>query len=92
MPILRKPRARRIELRATDEEKRLLTAAAAAERMDVTTFVLRAAMPAALDALDRAERIQLSERDTRRVLELLENPPSPTPALIAAAERRCARD
>ncbi len=33
------------------------------------------------------ERIVLSERDTARVLELLENPPEPTPALMAAARR-----
>ncbi len=34
-------------------------------------------------------RIILSARDSKRVLELLENPPNPTPALTAAA-RRCA--
>ena len=32
--------------------------------------------------------ILLSERDTRRVLELLENPPPPAPKLVAAAKRR----
>ncbi len=31
------------------------------------------------------ERIVLSERDTVRVLELLENPPKPPAALLAAA-------
>jgi uncharacterized protein (DUF1778 family) len=41
--------------------------------------------------LDRAERIVLSERDTVRVLELLENPPKPTLALMAAVRRRVAR-
>lgn len=39
----------------------------------------------------RAERIELSERDSLRVLELLENPPRPTPALMAAARRRAAQ-
>ena len=34
---------------------------------------------------DRNERIVLSERDTKRVSELLENPPKPTAALRAAA-------
>lgn len=81
----------RIELRATKEEKRLLASAAAHERLDVTTFIMRAALPAAREVVDRAERIVLSERDTTRVLKLLENPPKPTRALAAAARRRRAR-
>lgn len=81
----------RIELRATKEEKRLLATAAAYERLDVTSFIMRNVLPAAREVVDRAERIVLSERDTLRVLDLLENPPEPTPALIAAARRRVAR-
>lgn len=38
-----------------------------------------------------SDRIVLTERATARVLELLENPPKPTSALIAAARRRVAR-
>jgi uncharacterized protein (DUF1778 family) len=82
----------RIELRATQEEKRVLAAAAAYERLDVTSFIMRSALPAAREVVDRAERIVLGERDTLRVLELLENPPKPTPALRAAARRRAARE
>ena len=85
------PRGERIELRATREEKRLLTAAAAQERLDLTAFIMRNALPAARAAMERAERIVLSDRDSERVLALLENPPAPTPALIAAARRRAAR-
>jgi uncharacterized protein (DUF1778 family) len=36
----------------------------------------------------RIERIRLSERDSARILKLLENPPKPTKALLAAARRR----
>jgi uncharacterized protein (DUF1778 family) len=57
----------------------------------VTSFIMRTVLPAAREVMDRAERIVLSERDTVRVLELLENPPRPTPALKAAARRRAAR-
>lgn len=81
----------RIELRATKEEKRILSAAAAYERLDVTSFIMRNVLPAARAVVDHAERIVLSERDSIRVLELLENPPEPTPALIAAARRRVSR-
>ena len=81
----------RIELRTTRDEKRLLTAAAAHERLDVTSFIMRAVLPAARDVVEKAERISLSERDSLRVLDLLENPPAPTPALLAAARRHIAR-
>ena len=40
----------------------------------------------------QAEHIVLSECDTVRVLTLLENPPKPTSALMAAAKRRCQRN
>ena len=78
----------RIELRATRDEKRLLAAAAACERLDLTSFIMRNVLPAAREVVDRAEKIGLSKRDTERVLELLENPPEPTAALLAAARRR----
>lgn len=91
MPLPNAAREDRIELRATKEEKRILAAAAAYERLDVTSFILRNVLPAAREVVDRAERIVLSERDTRRVLELLESPPEPPPALIAAARRRATR-
>lgn len=81
----------RIELRATKEEKRLLTEAAAHERLDVTAFILRNVLPVAREVVDRNERIVLSKRDSARVLHLLENPPAPTVALKAAARRRPAR-
>jgi len=91
MPATPAAREDRIELRATKDEKRLLAAAAAYERLDVTSFIMRNVLPAARDVVDRAERIVLTERDTVRVLELLDNPPRPTPALLAAARRRLAR-
>lgn len=81
----------RIEIRTTKEEKRLLMAAAEHERLDLTSFIMRTALPAARDVVEKADRIVLSERDTKRVLDLLENPPPPTPALIDAARRALKR-
>jgi uncharacterized protein (DUF1778 family) len=80
-------REERIELRTTKAEKRLLATAAAYERLDVTSFIMRSALPAAREVMDRAERVVLSERDSERVLRLLEKPPKPTAALLAAARR-----
>ena len=85
MPRSAPTRDGRLELRATKEEKRLLAAAAAYERLDVTAFIMRQVLPAAQKVVERNERIVLSGRDTDRVQELLENPPKPTAALLAAA-------
>lgn len=87
MPTPSTSRDDRIELRASREEKRILAAAAAYQRLDLTTFVLRTALPVAEEVVARHERLRLSARDGGRVLELLENPPKPTPALRAAAKR-----
>jgi uncharacterized protein (DUF1778 family) len=84
-------RDNRIELRTTKEEKRLLAAAAAHERLDVTSFIMRKVLPAARQIVNKAERIVLSERDTTRVLALLGKPPKPTAPLRAAARRRRTR-
>ena len=88
MPTASTRRDDRIELRASREQKRILAAAAAYERLDLTSFVMRAALPAAEEIVARNERIVLSARDSLRILELLENPPKPTAALMAAAKRR----
>ena len=47
--------------------------------------------PTVRDKFERSARIRLSERDSARVLELLENPSRPTLALLAAARRRATR-
>lgn len=78
----------RIELRASRQQKRLLAAAAAYERLDLTSFVLRTALPVAEQIVAQHERIVLTPRDSARILDLLEHPPKPTPALRAAAKRR----
>jgi uncharacterized protein (DUF1778 family) len=88
MPATSPTRTDRIELRASREQKRILAAAAAYERLDLTAFVMRTALPAAEEIIARNERITLSARDSVRVLDLLEHPPKPTAALRAAARRR----
>jgi uncharacterized protein (DUF1778 family) len=77
----------RIELRIKPEEKALLSRAAALQHEDLTGFILRNVLPAAERVIDRTERLELSERDSLRVLELLENPPKPSAKLRAAAKR-----
>jgi uncharacterized protein (DUF1778 family) len=79
-------RSDRIELRATPHEKAMLIRAAALEHLDLTSFVMRSAVPAAHAVIERAERVALSERDTLLVLKLLENPPPPNTRLTTAAQ------
>lgn len=74
----------RIELRIPSEQKAVLARAAALENLDLTGFIMRTVLPEAQAVVERSERIKLSERDTLFLLDLLENPPEPTEALIKA--------
>ncbi len=76
---------RRMSLRIPPAEKALLMRAVALTRTSLTDFVIRTAVAAAREVIERAERVELSERDSLRVLELLENPPVPNERLRAAA-------
>ena len=75
----------RMSLRIRPEQKATLLRAVALKHTDLTEFVLQHALHAAKAVIEEAERVQLSERDSLRVLELLENPPAPNAKLLAAA-------
>jgi len=75
----------RMSLRIRPEEKALLLRAVALKHTDLTDFVIRHALLAAKAAIEEADRVHLSERDSLRVLNLLENPPAPNARLRAAA-------
>ena len=75
----------RLSLRIRADEKSLLMRAVALKRTDLTDFVLSNALRAAQDVIEQAEQMKLSERDSLRLLDLLENPPAPNRKLAAAA-------
>jgi len=75
----------RMSLRIRPNDKALLMRAVAYEHTDLTDFVLRNAMQAAKAVIAQAEQVLLSERDSLRVLDVLENPPAPNAKLLAAA-------
>ena len=77
----------RVALRVRAGDKATLMRAIALEHTDMTDFILRHALDAARKVIDRAERVELSERDSLRVLDALENPPAPNAHLLAAARR-----
>lgn len=77
----------RLSLRIDPEDKALLMRAVAYAHTDLTDFVVKTALKAARQLIAESETIRLSERDSLRVLEALENPPPPNDRLVAAARR-----
>jgi uncharacterized protein (DUF1778 family) len=76
----------RVELRLRPEDKATLTRAASLKHVDLTGYILGAALPKAKADIAEAERLTLSERDSLRVLALLENPPAAPERLARAAK------
>jgi uncharacterized protein (DUF1778 family) len=76
---------RRMSLRTRAEEKTLVLGAVAIQPTDLTDFVIKRALRAAKDLIAEAEPVQLSTRDSLRVLDRLENPPGRNAKLLAAA-------
>ena len=76
----------RVELRLRPEDKATLTRAAAIKRVDLTGYILDAVLPKAQADIAEAERLQLSERNSLRVLALLENPPAAPDRLVRVAK------
>lgn len=75
----------RIAVRVRPEEKATIMQAAALAHTDITTFVVQNILQVARDTIAEAERLELSERDSHRIFELLEHPPKPNERLLAAA-------
>ena len=75
----------RVALRIRACDKARVMRAAALEQTDLTDFILRNALRAADKVIDHSEQVVLSERDSVRVLALLDNPPKPNAKLLAAA-------
>ena len=77
----------RLALRVRADDKATLMRAVALENTDMTDFVLRHALNAARKVIEQAEHMTLSERDSLRVLDALENPVAPNAKLLRAARR-----
>jgi uncharacterized protein (DUF1778 family) len=73
-------------LRLRPEDKATLTRAAMLKQLDLTGYILRNLLAQAKADIREAEHMALSERDSLRVLELLENPPSAPERLVRAAK------
>ena len=77
----------RIDLRVKASDKATLARAAALSNQDLSGFILDAAIPAAKRTIEKSEKLELSERDSLKVLALLEHPPKANAKLKAVANR-----
>lgn len=68
--------------------KARLVRAAALEGTSLKDLMLRNSLRAASEVIDQAERIALSERDTQKILDLLDHPRDPNPNLVAILRTR----
>ena len=75
----------RLALRIRSADKAVIMRAVALEQTDLTDFILKTALREANSVIEEHERVNLSGRDSRLVLELLENPPVPNAKLRKAA-------
>ena len=76
----------RMSLRIPADEKAMLLRAAALRHKDLSEFVRQHSVDAAKAIIREEEHISLSQRDSLRVLNLLENPPRPNAKLVSAAK------
>lgn len=75
---------KRMSLRISPEAKSRIARAAALRHADMTNFVTQAALREADAVIAEAERITLSERDFKTIIDLIENPPEPNAKLRSA--------
>jgi uncharacterized protein (DUF1778 family) len=75
----------RVALRVRPADKAVIMRAAALAQTDMTAFILGTALREAQRVIEEHERVNLTERDSRLVMELLENPPAPNAKLRKAA-------
>lgn len=78
----------RVELKTSSDLKDVLREAAAAAGLDLSAFILNAALERAESVLDNQRRRQLSEQSWQQMNQLLSEPAAPTLALTALMRRR----
>jgi len=84
----RAPKAARLNIRTTDEEKDLLERAAIARHTSTSRFVLDAALRSAEEVLATQTLFVLPPQRWEEFIEMLDRPARPIPALERAAARQ----
>jgi uncharacterized protein (DUF1778 family) len=79
-------RTARIEARITPDTLALVRRAAELQGCSLSDFLVTAAQNAAYKTIEETNIIRLSAEDQIRFVELLLNPPAPSPAILRAFE------
>lgn len=79
-------RTARLEARITPDALKVVRRAAELQGRSVSDFIVAAAQEAANRTIQETQIVRLSVEDQRAFAEAILNPPSPSPALIRAAE------
>jgi uncharacterized protein (DUF1778 family) len=80
-------RSERLEARISQEEKKIIEAAAALRGISVTDFLRTTVKDAALQTIRENEVLTLAESSRKIFVEALLNPPKPNESALAAARR-----
>lgn len=91
MSALPNPQPARLDFRISPEHKSLIEKAAAAQGQTVSSFAISTLIKASEEAIQGATTRTLSARDSKAFLAMLNSPPAPNAALLAAAKRYKAR-
>ncbi len=83
---MRNARSKRIEARIKPDTLILVQRAAEIQGRSVSEFMVAAAKRAAQKAIEETCTIRLSVEDQRRFVELLLNPPKPSPTILRAQD------
>ncbi|MFJ5320395.1 DUF1778 domain-containing protein [Pectobacterium carotovorum] len=78
----------RVELKTSSDLKNVLREAAVVAGLDLSAFILNAALERAEGVLENKRRRELSEHSWQQVNQLLSEPAAPTLALQALMRRR----
>lgn len=78
----------RVELKTSNDLKDVLREAAAVAGLDLSAFILNAALERAEGVLENKRRRELSEQSWQQVNQLLSEPAAPTLALQALMRRK----
>ena len=84
---LRKPPSVRLDMRLAAETKALLERAAALKGQSLTDYAISNLVEAALQTIERQERIVLSDRGRAQFLAALDRPARLLPNLVKAAKK-----
>jgi len=69
MPVKEK----NLSMRISESDKQTLNRAASLKGLNLTSFVLQSAMDKAQETLEHEKRIELTERDMKKLLEILDS-------------------